>query len=77
LFDRLLAELKKTQDRGERRAIHRRAGQFPRSQKIVQQALARSCLPQLTSGKRSALMLSGLANPQTPIRCPSSSQGSL
>lgn len=64
LFDRLLAELKKTQDRGERRAIIAALGSF-RDPKIVQQALALLLAPQLDVRETFGLMLSGLANPQT------------
>jgi alanyl aminopeptidase len=64
LFDRLLAELTKTQDRGQRRAIIAALAGF-RDPKIVRQALALVLDPQLDVRETVGLIFSGLGNPQT------------
>jgi cytosol alanyl aminopeptidase len=64
LFDRLLAELKKTQDRRERSAIIAALSSF-RDPKIVQEALGMLLAPQLDVRETTGLMFSGLGNPQT------------
>ncbi len=64
LFDRLLVELKKTQDRRERGAIIAALSNF-RDPKIVQQALGLPLAPQLDVREAAGLIFSGIGNPQT------------
>jgi len=64
LFDRLLAELKKTQDRRERRAIIGALGSS-RDPKIVQQALGLLLDPQFDVREMFGLAFSGLGDLQT------------
>ncbi len=64
LFDRLLAELKKTHDRRERSAIIAALGSF-RDPKIVQQALDLFLAPQFDVRETIRLIFSGLDNPPT------------
>ncbi|MGO9011932.1 MAG: M1 family metallopeptidase [Bryobacteraceae bacterium] len=66
LFDRLLAELKKTEDRGERGAIIAALGSF-RDPKIVQQALGLFLAPQFDVREMAGLIFSGLGDPQTQM----------
>jgi cytosol alanyl aminopeptidase len=64
LFDRLLAELKKTQDRRERGVIVAALSSF-RDPKIVQQAIELLFAPQFDVRETAGLMFSGLGDPQT------------
>ena len=64
LFDRLLEELKKTQDRRARSAIIAALSSF-RDPKIVQQALGLLLVPQFDVRETTGLMFSGLGDPQT------------
>ncbi len=64
LFDRLLAELKKTRDRHERSAIIAALSNF-RDPKIVQQALGLLLDPRLDVRESASLIFSGLADRQT------------
>ena len=64
LFDRLLAELKKTQDRRQRGAIIGALGSF-RDPKIVQQALGLLLDPQFDMREISRLAFTGMGDLQT------------
>ena len=64
LFDRLLAELRKTQDRTERGAIIAALRSF-RDPAIVQQALAVMLLPEFDVRETSSLLFSGSGEPET------------
>jgi alanyl aminopeptidase len=64
LFDRLLAELPKTEDRHERSAIVAALGSF-RDPKLVQQALGLILVPQLDIRETVHLLLGGLGEPET------------
>ena len=64
LFDRLLAELKKTQDRRERSAIIAALSGF-RNPKIVPEALGLLLAPQFDVRETTGLLFSGLGNPET------------
>ena len=66
LFDRLLAELKKTQDRRERSAIIAALSGF-RDPKIVQQALGLLLAPQFDVRETAGLIFSGAGDPQTQM----------
>jgi len=64
LFDRLLAELGKTKDRGDRGAIVAALGSF-RDPKLVEQALGLLLVPELDIRETVRLLFSGLGEPQT------------
>ena len=64
LFDRLLAELKKTPDRRERGAIVAALGSF-RDPKLVERALGLLLVPELDIRETVRLIFSGLDEPQT------------
>jgi alanyl aminopeptidase len=64
LFDRLLAELKKTEDRHDRGAIVGALGSF-RDPKLVARALGLLLAPELDIRETVRLILSGLDEPQT------------
>jgi len=63
-FDRLLAELKKTEDRRERGAILAALGSF-RDPKIVEQALGLLLRPELDVRETANMIFSGLSEPET------------